>query len=107
MAPRTSNLPLSLLKSSFASNAYVGLPLALGFALIGSPVTAISGLSTAATQLGAAVQTGDFVGAANVIVDAPAEIMNDFLNGEVLVDLPLPVTETFSLGFLGFQLATF
>ena len=99
----TSNLPFSLLNSTFSFDAYFGLPLALAFGLIGSPITTLNGLATAASQLGGAIQTGDVVGATGVIFNSPAIIANDALNGELLIDVPLPVSESFgfSLPIIG------
>ncbi len=85
---------LNPLATPVAMTANFGPVLQLGFALLGPPITAMDGLSTAGTVFGQAMQTGDFVGAVNAIVDTPAYVMNGLINGQVIVDLNLPVTET-------------
>ena len=69
-----------------------GLPLQLGFAILGPPFATLDGLATGATAFSTAVQTGNVLGALNAIADTPAYMLNGMLNGQVLVDLPLPVT---------------
>jgi hypothetical protein len=66
----------------------------LGFALIGPPIATLDGLATGATAFGAAVQTGNGVAAVGALVDMPAFVLNGFLNGDTIVDLTIPVTET-------------
>jgi hypothetical protein len=79
---------------TFAGSATFGLPLQLGFAILGPPFAAADGLATGATAFSTALQTGNVLGALNAIGDTPAYVLNGFLNGQVLVDLPLPVTVT-------------
>jgi len=43
------------------------------------------------------VQTGNGVAALGALVDMPAYALNGFLNGETIVDLTIPVTETVDL----------
>jgi len=85
----TGLLPLG---ATLAGDAIFGLPLQLGFAVLGSPFTALNGLATGATAFSTALQTGNALGALNAIGDTPAYVLNGFLNGSILVDLPLPVT---------------
>ncbi|MCV7195756.1 PE family protein [Mycobacterium angelicum] len=66
----------------------------LGVALIGPPIATLDGLATGLTAFGTAVQTGDAIGAVTAIVGMPAYVANGFLNGQTVVDLTIPVTET-------------
>ena len=92
----TVNLDLVAVPPSAAlvGTAFFGLPLQLGFALLGPPFAAADGLATGATAFSTALQTGNALGALNAIGDTPAYILNGLLNGQVLVDEPLPVTVT-------------
>jgi hypothetical protein len=71
--------------------AVFGLPLQLGFALLGPPFAMANGIAQGATVFGAAAQTGNVLGMLNAIGDFPAYTLNGLLNGQLLVDLPLPV----------------
>ncbi|SOJ55838.1 PE-PGRS family protein PE_PGRS30 [Mycobacterium simulans] len=71
----------------------VAMP-SLGFALIGPPIATLDGLATGATALGTALQAGDGVGAIGGLLGMPAYVADGFLNGETVVDLTIPVTET-------------
>ena len=82
-------LPLG---GTLAGQAVFGLPLQLGFAILGPPFAMANGIAQGATAFGAAAQTHDVLGMLNAIGDMPAYAMNGFLNGQLLVDLPLPVT---------------
>lgn len=66
----------------------------LGFALIGPPIATVDGLATGATAFGTALRAGDAVGAAGALVGMPAYVADGFLNGETIIDLTIPVTET-------------
>ena len=79
---------------TLAGEALFGLPLSLGFAVLGPPFAALDGLATGATAFSTALQAGNALGALNAIGDTPAYVLNGLLNGQVLVDLPLPVTVT-------------
>ncbi|GAB3022164.1 PE family protein [Mycobacterium bourgelatii] len=70
--------------------AFFGFPVALGLSLIGSPVTTISAIGASAAAFSAAVQTGDFIGAAAALFTAPAVVANGFLNGQVMLGMSLP-----------------
>ncbi len=85
---------LNPLNTGVTMTANFGPVLQLGFAILGPPITAMDGFATAETAFGQAMQTGNFAGAASAIVDTPAYVMNGLLNGQVIVDLNLPVTET-------------
>ncbi|OBA71294.1 hypothetical protein A5641_10625 [Mycobacterium sp. 1554424.7] len=75
--------------------------LPLGFAIIGPPIAALDGLATGATVFGAALQSGNGVAAIGALVDLPAYTLNGFLNGQVVIDLTIPVTETITIGAIG------
>lgn len=77
---------------TLAGAAIFGLPLQLGFAILGPPFAMANGIAQGATAFGAAAQTGNVLGMLNAIGDMPAYAMNGFLNGQLLVDLPLPIT---------------
>ncbi|MCV7092713.1 PE family protein [Mycobacterium interjectum] len=72
--------------------------LPLGFAIIGPPIAALDGLATGATVFGAALQTGNGVAAVGALADLPAYTLNGFLNGQTVIDLTIPVTETVTIG---------
>jgi hypothetical protein len=93
-------LPPGSIPEQIAQNFVNGIntsALPLGFALIGPPIAGLDGLATGATAFGAAVQTGNGVAALGALVDMPAYALNGFLNGETIVDLTIPVTETVDL----------
>jgi hypothetical protein len=93
-------LPPGSIPEQIAQNFVNGIntsALPLGFALIGPPIAGMDGLATGATAFGAAVQTGNGVAALGALVDMPAYGLNGFLNGETIVDLTVPVTETVDL----------
>jgi hypothetical protein len=77
---------------TLAGSAVFGLPLQLGFAILGPPFAMANGIAQGATAFGAAAQTGNVLGMLNAVGDMPAYAMNGFLNGQLLVDLPLPIT---------------
>ncbi len=77
---------------TLAGAAIFGLPLQLGFAILGPPFAMANGIAQGATAFGVAAQTGNVLGMVNAIGDMPAYAMNGFLNGQLLVDLPLPIT---------------
>jgi hypothetical protein len=77
--------------AALAGTAAFGLPLQLGFALLGPPFAMADGLATGATAFSTAALAGNPLGMLNAIGDMPAYMLNGLLNGQVLVDLPLPV----------------
>ncbi len=93
-------LPPGSIPEQIAQNFVNGIntsALPLGFAIIGPPIAGLDGLATGATAFGAALQTGNGVAALGALVDMPAYGLNGFLNGETIVDLTIPVTETVDL----------
>ncbi len=79
------------------SSAYFGLPLSVGFSLLGAPVAGLNGLATGVTALAAAVQAGNPLAVGGALVDMPAYFLNGFLNGETVVDMTLPVSTATAL----------
>jgi hypothetical protein len=77
---------------TLAGTAIFGLPLQLGFAILGPPFAMANGIAQGATAFGAAAQAGNVLGMLNAVGDMPAYAMNGFLNGQLIVDLPLPIT---------------
>jgi hypothetical protein len=70
-------------------DADMGLPLALGIDLIGSPVTTFDALASSVGSFAHAVQTGNPVGALEAVLDAPAVVANGFLNGQATLPLTI------------------
>ena len=68
-----------------------GLPVALLFDAVGSPVNMLAALGSTAHVLTGALQTGNLVGAVDTVLDSPAILANATLNGQTLFTLP-PVT---------------
>jgi hypothetical protein len=77
--------------ATLAGTAMFGLPLQLGFAVLGAPFAGLDGFAQGATAFGAAAQTGNVLGMLNAVGDMPAYVLNGALNGQLLVDLPLPI----------------
>ena len=90
----TANFTLNIgvAGGTLTGTAVFGLPLQLAFAILGSPFATLNGIAQGATAFGAAAQTGNVLGMLNAIGDMPAYALNGMLNGQLLVDLPLPVT---------------
>ncbi|MBW0018932.1 MAG: PE family protein [Mycobacterium sp.] len=78
--------------SGLTFDAYFGLPLQLGFGILGPPITTLDATATVLSYLGYDVQTGDGLAFAGAVLDSPAIIANGLLNGQTTVDLALPVT---------------
>jgi hypothetical protein len=94
-------LPPGSIPAQMAQNFVSALntsTLPLGFAIIGPPIAALDGLATGATVFGAALQTGNGVAAIGALADMPAYALNGFLNGQTVIDLTIPVTETVTIG---------
>lgn len=80
--------------SGIGGEAMFGVPLQLGFAALGSPFAGLGGLAVGSKAFGDALVTGNLLGAANAVGNMPAYVLDGFLNGEVIIDTPLPVTVT-------------
>jgi PE family len=72
-------------------DAHMGLPLQLAIEAIGGPVNGLNALGSSATTFVNAVQTGDPLGAATAVFDAPGNFVNGFLNGQTTLPLSLTV----------------
>lgn len=72
-------------------NLHVGLPLALALDALGPPVTTLQAAGSSVSAFVGAVQTGDPLGAAAALIDAPAVIADGFLNGQATLQLPAPL----------------
>ncbi|OBK14849.1 PE family protein [Mycobacterium asiaticum] len=68
---------------------HVGLPLVLGLDALGPAATTLDAFGSSASALMSALQTGDALGAVTALFDAPANVLNGFLNGQAT--LPLSV----------------
>jgi hypothetical protein len=86
----TSLIPLDA-GATLAGTAVFGLPLQLGFAILGPPFAMANGIAQGATAFQTAALAGNGLGMLNAIGDMPAYALNGLLNGQLLVDLPLPV----------------
>ena len=65
-----------------APEAFFGLPLQLGFGLLGAPISTLDAIGASGQTFVDAVGAGDPLAALGALVDAPAVIANGFLNGE-------------------------
>nr|VTP03673.1 hypothetical protein BIN_B_05199 [Mycobacterium riyadhense] len=75
--------------SPFQADLVFGLPVALLLDSLGSPVSTAIATGQSVTSFVDAVQTGNLQGAVGVLVDAPANILNGFLNGQHTVPLTI------------------
>ena len=95
MAQNVTNLITALTDTSQTLDLgtgalHVGLPLALALDAIGPPVTTLNALGSSVNSVIGAVQTGDGLGVAAALINAPAAVANGFLNGQAT--LPLTVS---------------
>ena len=65
----------------------MGLPLVLVLDALGGPVNALNALGHSATTFVNAVQSGNVLGAAAAVLDAPGAMVNGFLNGQTTLSL--------------------
>jgi hypothetical protein len=68
---------------------HIGMPIALTLAALGPMYQAAAGTAQNVTSSVDAVQTGDLPAAFGAVVDAPATIANDFLNGQYLLPIAI------------------
>jgi hypothetical protein len=83
--------PLVLPNISLGLDSNFGLLLSVLFGVAGPPVTAFNGLATGTQVIGAGMVTGNPSQVFGGISELPAYVMDGMLNGEVIVDLPLPI----------------
>jgi hypothetical protein len=88
----TANPPVLLPSIALQMNAFFGLPLSLMFGLGGAPVAMLNGIATSGQIIGAGMVTGNPSQTFGGIIDMPAYALDGLLNGEAIVDVPLPVT---------------
>jgi PE family len=86
--------------ATLAGTATFGLPLQLGFSLLGPPFAMLGGVATGAEAFSTAAVAGNPLGMLNALGDMPAYMLNGLLNGQVLIDLPLPVSVNLAPGLL-------
>ena len=70
-------------------NTAMGLPLVLALDALGGPVNALNALGHSATTFVHAVQSGNVLGATAAVLDAPAAMVNGFLNGQTTLPLSI------------------
>jgi hypothetical protein len=77
-------VPVFAPQTGFVSASF-GLPLVLGYALAGPPFAALNAFGASLTSFDQALATGNAVAAIGTLFDAPASVLNGFLNGQVFV----------------------
>jgi hypothetical protein len=78
-------VPVFAPQTGFVS-AYFGLPLVLGYALAGPPFAALNAFGASLNSFDQALATGNVFAAVGTLIDAPASVLDGFLNGQVFVD---------------------
>ncbi|OBI87747.1 PE family protein [Mycobacterium asiaticum] len=78
-------LPFLAPQTGFVSLTY-SLPLVVTYALAGPPFAALDAFTASLVTFNQAITTGNAVGALSTLIDAPANILNGFLNGQVIVN---------------------
>jgi PE family len=78
-------------------NAANAVTNSLAFAIIGPPIASLDGLASGLTAIDAAVQTGNPSAVAGAFVDMPAYVLDGALNGVTVVQLTIPVSESFDI----------
>lgn len=68
----------------------LGLPGLLAFDALGAPVNAALATASSSAAILHAVQTGNPLAVMAAMVDAPANVANEFLNGQQTLPVPLP-----------------
>lgn len=70
-------------------DANLGVPLTLGIEALGAPLATAGALHSSVTSFVDAVATGNPLGAAAAVLDAPAVVANGFLNGQSTLPLTI------------------
>lgn len=83
-------IPLTNPQAGFTTLTY-SLPLVLTYSLAGPPFAALDAFGSSVDSFNHSLATGNALAAVSTVVDAPANILNGFLNGEVFVDDRIPV----------------
>lgn len=81
-------------------NAFFGMPLVFTYAALGAPFSALNQLAISLESVEYALGTGNLLGAAGALIDAPANALNGFLNVSNVFDMPIVVPTGFSSEFL-------
>ncbi|MHA7648867.1 PE family protein [Mycobacterium sp. ML4] len=71
--------------------AFFGLPLVATYAAAGAPLATLNAMATSAEAFAQEVSTGNYVGAAGTLFDAPAVALNGLLNGNVPLDTTINI----------------
>lgn len=79
-------------------SAFFGLPLVFTYAAAGAPFSALNAMATSLQTFEGALATGDLLGAAGIFVDAPANILNGFLNAHNTFDSAIQVPTNLPFG---------
>ncbi|ORA10017.1 PE family protein [Mycobacterium asiaticum] len=72
-------------QTAFVSLTY-SVPLITTYALAGPPFAALDAFTASLVSFNQAISAGNAVGAVSTLIDAPANILNGFLNGQVIVN---------------------
>ena len=72
-------------------SAFFGDPLVLTYATVGPGFTTLNAVANSLTTFDQDLATGNFPAALGALIDAPAEAANGFLNGQLIVDVPILV----------------
>lgn len=71
---------------------HVGLPLVMTLGAIAPAITTVNALGSSVNAFISAAQTGNILGAATALIDAPAVVANGFLNGHGSLTIPAFLT---------------
>ncbi|MGZ4582870.1 MAG: PE family protein [Mycobacterium sp.] len=74
-----------------------GVPLQLLLDAMGAPANALSALNSSAVAFTTALQTGNVGAALASVLDAPANVVNGFLNGSTVIALPPAAAQLFGI----------
>lgn len=83
-------IPLTAPQTGITTLTY-SLPLVLTYSLAGPPFTALDAALSSLTSINESIFSGNVLSAASALIDAPGNILNGFLNGQVYVDDTIPV----------------
>ena len=90
-------LPQGTILTTMAQNAVNAVNTAtssIALSIIGPPIATLDGFASGLTAVGAALQTGDPLGAVGALADMPAYVLNGALNGSTVVELTIPLSES-------------
>jgi hypothetical protein len=86
-----SLVPLVLPSVSLGLDSHFGLALSMLFGIAGPATAGLNGVATSGQIIGAGMLTGNPSQVFGGINDMPAYFLDGMLNGEAIVDLPLPI----------------